>query len=58
MKAKIDKIFKFSSKKKTNMKWTCKRHTYERTGRKMHSFPMRFSVLMSGGIVAKLHPIV
>ena len=25
---------------------------------KMHSFPMRFSVLMSGGIVAKLHPII
>ena len=43
--------------KKTNIKWTCKRHTYERPGRQMHSFRKQFLVLMSAGILAKLHPI-
>ena len=38
-----------------NMKWTCKRHTYELAGRQMHSFRTQFLVLMSAGILAKLH---
>ena len=47
-----------SSQKKTNMKWTCKRHTYERPGRQMHILPTHFLVLMPAGIVAKLHIII
>ena len=47
-----------SSQKKINMKWTCKRHTYERPGRQMHSFLTQFLVLMSACILAKLHPII
>ena len=39
------------------MKWTCKGHTYKRPECQMHSFRTQFLVLMSAGIVAKLHPI-
>ena len=41
-----------------NMKWTCKGHTYEHPGRQMYSFHTQFLVLMSAGILAKLHPII
>ena len=47
-----------SSQKKTNMKWTCKGHIYERPGRQRHSFSMHLLVLMPAGIAAKLQPII
>ena len=40
------------------MKWTWKRHTYERRGRQMHSFRTQFLILVSGGVLGKLHPII
>ena len=40
------------------MKWTCKRHTYKRPGRQMHSFRTQLLVFMYAGILAKLHPII
>ena len=40
------------------MKWTCKRHTYERAGRQRHSFRKQFLVFKSARISAKLQPEV
>ena len=62
-RVRVLKIAKFSysnfvPEKKTTLKWTYKKHTYERSGRQIHSFRTQFLVLMFARILPKLYPII